>query len=569
MMAAAPHRGSRFDAVTHGATVLGITCSDTRTETSLATQDGIATAFCGVLDNTQELAGHVGLTAERDVLDPARLLALLYKRYGEDAPKRLRGVFAAVVSDGNRLCCFRDQVGFGTLFYRHDGSGCYVATEAKQVVAGSGIIKEPDLEVLEQLFYQTYDDNTPSALRGVQRLPKGSSLVVEPSSAYVRPYWIPAAMLETARPLAAEVEARFDELMMLAVARCVTGEDVISLSGGIDSPAIAAYAGPEYLRRTGRRLPAVTVVYPDFPNVDERGYVESVARDLGLSLTIYSQESKPVDRLRDWVDMADGPIPRVGLPLYEEHYRHIRNLGHRTVLTGELAEFVFDTWNDMVTHLLLHWRLKALLKYLESRRARGASIKSIGRQLASTFVPTPITAARLRRNRTAVADWVDLRKANEAAVRSLVPAKQRWRKLQLGAFFGPGVSMGADDLCQDLCGVRTRRPWADVDLWEFFLSLPAETKFPDAQGKGLVRQLLRGKVPDAILDRQDKTYFDDAVMARIDYPVLEQWLVDPNYPIDGVNYGLLQHRLERRELNLVDFAWATDLAGVHAFLSLW
>lgn len=569
MIAAAPHRGGRLEVITHGATAVGTSWSDVRADTSVAATDGIAVVFSGVMDNLPELAAEVGPATEGVSLTPAQVLARLYERHGDDTPKRLRGVFAAIVSDGGRLFCFRDQVGFTPLFYRHDQGGCYVATEAKQVVAGSGITKEPDLEVLEQVFYQTYHDTTPSALRGVERLPKATVLLAEPSGTRQWPYWTPRSLLETARPSDDEVRWRFDELMTQAVSRSLTGDDIISLSGGVDSPAVAAYAAPEHLMRTGRPLPAISLVYPDFPNVDERRYVELVAKDLNLSLTTYVQTANPLDQLQDWVELADGPIPRAGLPLYQEHYRQIRRHGYRTLLTGELAEFVFDTRNELVSHLLLHWRLPALLRYLSSRRARGAKWRSIARQLASTFVPTPITAARLRRDRTTAPGWVDLRKANEAAARSLVPARQRWRTLQLGAFTGPGISMEGDDVCQELCGVRARRPWADVDLWEFFLSLPAEVKFPDAQGKSLVRRLLRGRVPDAILDRTDKTYFDDSVLARIDYPALDRWLLEPNYRIDGVNYGLLRERLERRDFGLVDLAWAMDLAAVHAFLALW
>ena len=35
-------------------------------------------------------------------------------------------------------------------------------------------------------------------------------------------------------------------------------------------------------------------------------------------------------------------------------------------------------------------------------------------------------------------------------------------------------------------GVDVRRPFVDVDLWEFFLSLRAEVKFPDTRSKTLV-----------------------------------------------------------------------------------
>jgi hypothetical protein len=129
--------------------------------------------------------------------------------------------------------------------------------------------------------------------------------------------------------------------------------------------------------------------------------------------------------------------------------------------------------------------------------------------------------------------------------------------------------MEADDIVQEVCGVRTRRPWADVDLWEFFLRLPAEVKFPDTQSKGLVRRLLRGRVPDAILDRRDKTVFDESIVARIDYPTLRRWLIDPKDRLNGVRYDVLRRRLEQEDLSVGEFVRAKDLAGVHAFLSQW
>jgi len=114
-----------------------------------------------------------------------------------------------------------------------------------------------------------------------------------------------------------------------------------------------------------------------------------------------------------------------------------------------------------------------------------------------------------------------------------------------------------------------RRPWADVDLWEFFLSLPAEVKFPDGGNKTLVRRLLAGRLPDEILLRKSKTVFDESVRARIDYAVLRRWLEGPPHRVDGVDYEKLGGHLEREDLDLPGFIWARDLAGVHAFLGQW
>jgi asparagine synthase (glutamine-hydrolysing) len=553
-----------------GRCVLAVGWPEGRPDASLWASDGLAVAFCGVLDNLADLAQALG---EPDVpgasMSPAAVVAAAFREHGEGTPGRLRGVFSVAVTDGRRLLCFRDHLGFGTLFYTHHARGSFVATEAKQVVAGPEIGREPDLEVVERIYFQDMDDRTPSALRGVRRLPKATTLTVEPGRARLARYWDPEPLLESARYGQHEAQERFDHLMGQAAARMLTGGDVVSLSGGIDSPAVAAYAAPEHLRLTGRPLGGLSAVYPELPSVDERRYVELVAEHLGLTLKTYVQRAAPLDRLDHWMRLADGPVPTVSLPLYEEHYRQVRDLGHRTVLSGELAEFVADARQYLLPYLLFRGRFSAVADQIRARRGSGASVKSLARQLALTVLPAPAVALRWRFHRAGIPAWLDRRKVNAPGVRSIVPARHRWRKIQLGAFEGPGLSVEAEAICQELCGVRSRRPWADVDLWEFFLSLPADVKFPDNQSKALVRHLLRGKVPDAILDRRDKTVFDESVMAHVDYRALRRWLVRPQYRLAGVDYALLEERLEREELELSEFMWAKDLASVHAFLSQW
>lgn len=129
--------------------------------------------------------------------------------------------------------------------------------------------------------------------------------------------------------------------------------------------------------------------------------------------------------------------------------------------------------------------------------------------------------------------------------------------------------MEAAELCAELNDVTIRYPFGDVDFWEFFLSLRAEVKFPDLRSKTLVRKLMRGKLPDVILDQRNKTLFNDYAMSRVDYAKLRQLLVNSNHRIDGVDYRRLAVHLEREDLKLLDMFWVHDLARIHAFLSLW
>jgi asparagine synthase (glutamine-hydrolysing) len=568
MVAAAPHRGSTTQGLQHGRCALACVHDDAFEDAQIAVAGRVAAVFAGTLDNLDEVLRelkHAGAAPPERT--PAAVVAAGYGHWHERLPERLRGVFAAVVSDGHELVCFRDALGLAPLFYRADRNGLCIASEPKQVVAGAEIRREPDLDVLEQTLFETYDSETPSALRGVRRVPKGMVLRSDGTNARLMRFWEPRALLESASYSDADLLERFDALMEQAVARCLAGDDAILLSGGIDSPAIAAYAAPRHRERFQRPLVAITAVYPRFAAVDERSYTQFVADRLEIPLHTWEPETRPLDDLETWVRLVDGPVVAGSLALYADAYRVTREHGHRSVLTGEFAEFVCTLDGFVMDHLLAHGRFTAALRRLSQERRRGSSPADLIRLVAAAVAPGRLLAARLARTSQGVPHWVDRSRANEAAAQSLVGPGGRWSKLQVSAFTGAGSSVEAEEICQAVSGVRMRRPFADLDLWSFFLSLRAEAKFPDLQMKSLLRRLLRGRVPDKILDRRDKTFFDDAALASVSYPTLRRLLENPEHRFAGVDYHSLAELLRREQMGIVDYVWVMKLASVHAFLA--
>jgi asparagine synthase (glutamine-hydrolysing) len=573
MLAAAPHRGSRDRVITLGRCSLGVRDGDGRQEATIHTDDTLSAAFVGRLDNVDELAK----TLQDDVLapgatTPAALLVSAFRRFGERTPGLLRGVFAAAVTDGSRLWSFRDHVGFDTLFCAQEAGDALVASEAKQVAAAMRTPPGPDLETLRRIFYVNVEDHTRSALKGVRRVLAGTLAVADGERIRWRRYWDPAHLLESARLSPDEVADRFEELMSQATARVLIGEDVVSLSGGIDSPTIAAFAAPAHLELTGKPVAALSSVYPEFPSSDESSYIEEVAEAFSMPLHTYVPEPQDLTRLQEWVRLFDGPWSIWSPFGAEERFRLARERGFRTILTGNLAEQVMSMQQFLVSHLLTHGRVGAVARYVSRERAGSVPWRRIARQVVPAFVPRWAMAAYLRYHPALrTPDWLDRARVGEARGRHALPGRKMWAASQLGAFRnGSSLTLEADAICQARYGVRIRMPWADVDLWEFFVSLPAEVKFPEPRSKALVRRLARGRVPDRILDRTDKTVLNDWLTSTsIDYDSLRRWLIRPNYRMPGVAYERLAQRLEQENLDLASYIWAKDLAAIHAFLDLW
>jgi asparagine synthase (glutamine-hydrolysing) len=570
-LAAAPHRGSPLDRVTVGGATLAIgDTADPGGDASLTHDGDLTAAFTGQLDNRAELAAELGLG---DEASPADVVLHAHRRWGADAPRRFRGPFASVVTDGSAVHVARDPLGLRSAFFRRDAGRVIAATEVKQVLAAAGVTPEPDLDVIEAIVFQEYDDDTPTALRGAERVPRGMTVRIDDRGALRHRYWDPRSLLETADLTADEVAERFHGLMEQAASRALLGNDVVSLSGGIDSPAVAAYAGPVYRERHGSPLPALSVVYPDFPEVDESEYIGLVVDQVGLELHTYQERSKTLDAVDEWMGVLDSPVPQFFLAESAEHYRHAHAMGYRTMLTGELAEWIVERRDYLLPHLLLHGRVGPLAHHLRLQRSRhGVKVRGMARQLAPAVMTPRIERAwtTIRPARVRIPPWVDERRLRRVEARFATPARHRWEGFQVAIFLGPDIAAEAEDVAQAVTGMRVRRPFGDLDLIEFFLSLPAEQKFPDTHYKGLLRQVLRGRVPDPLLDRPSKAVFNDAVMARADVPALRRLLIGPRHRIPGIDYDAIQRRLDASDpLQIGEYERLKNLAATQAFLARW
>lgn len=571
MLDASPHRGGATDVSTHGRCTLGVAGDG---DVSLAVAEGHAAMVVGRIDNLSDLAKRFLGRDSKLGASPAEVVIGTFTSLRDRTPTVMRGVYAVVVTDGDRVWMWRDHLAFAQAMYRMDRGGFVAATEAKQVLSGAGLPREPDLETVEGWFFgDGGEGETPAAVKGVMRPARATILVSDGHRAWNRRYWNPDGLFETGRYGPHELQERFDGLMTQAVERTLTGSDIVSLSGGIDSPTVVGYGDRYHRELTGRPMAALSFIFPEFPEVDERPLIEAVVRRYSMEAHTLEPAARPLDDIVSWVDLCDSPCPIHPPAEAAEFYRAARALGYTNVVGGELAEFLTSERAALVSHLVSRGRFGALPAVIRSQRDINISWLGVARQLGYAFVPRSVLAQRERRRRlppdAGFPAWLDEGRVAAANARNIVEPMRRYRWEQTGFFIGPPIGTESDSTVQAVTGVMNRRPWTDVDLSEFFVSLPAEVKFPDFRLKTLVRQLLRGRVPDEILDRRAKTYFNQRILGTVDWDGLRRWLVGTPYRMPGVDYAMLAQRIEDRRFLIGDLKWAVDLAKTHAFMSLW
>jgi len=496
----------------------------------LADPDGrYRMVFDGRVDNREELAAAIRAqgVALRDDTD-TELALRAYECFGADAPRRIIGDFALVIWDASKreLFCARDPVGIRPFHYFCDGRSFMAATELQQIFADPSVSNEPDEGVVGEYLAGTLTGREDTLFRGVKRLPAAHQMTVGITGVSKRAYFAFDQRKTIRYRDDAEYAEHFREIFAEAV-RCrmrAIGGVGAHLSGGLDSTSVVGMAN--WLRREGRVADAPFETFSllfDHPDLDERAYIfETVEM---LELTANYPEPVPVDlpmcvetvrRFRDFTEYPNGGMWNRVWPM-------ARAKGIRVLLSGTGS----DEWLSGSPHAYAdllrtgHWgKLWHSVREDSSRMPKANDRNAMDfflRHAMWPLVPLALRKfARRFRGGPIVPDFIDpeFARRNGLAYR-LQSEPRRPSGMTFGqfalyeSFNSAWVAHGVDifDRSTARFGVEERHPFHDRRLYEFLMAVPDEQRARDFRRKYILRNAMRGLVPDAVLARRDKADF--------------------------------------------------------------
>lgn len=420
-----------------------------------------------------ELYNHAALRARlpgpwRTRCDTETVLAA-WRTWGEACLQELDGMYAFFVWDAQREVGFavRDRLGVKPLAYTN-AEGFAFASEAQALVS------QPHADraaILEYLVAPAFSGVSRSPFAGVCYLPPGHVLRIDRDGITTRRYWRWRAGVESIEPQALRTA------LAAGVHACLHADVPLGvfLSGGLDSTAIAALAGP---------LPAYTVTFANQATAagsrlvisDDTPYARDAAQTLAsahceIAVQTTASELAALARIND------------ALPAWEQELSQ-RALARaaakqvKGVLVGDAAD---------ETHYGYHFVLDA------------DGPAEIMRRLGSVPVRDRDAAARLD------AEYRELGDLPQLLIERWLP-----RLLHNG------------DIHTMAFGLEARVPFAATPLVELAMrAAPAQ-----AMDKALLREALRGVVPEAIRLRRKSALPKDQ---EADYrPEARRVLTDPH-----------------------------------------
>jgi asparagine synthase (glutamine-hydrolysing) len=249
------------------------------------------TADCRI-DNRDDLLRRLARPgAGGDVPDP-ELILRAFGRWGEACLDHLLGDFAFAIWDAprRRLFCARDHFGVKPFYYARADRVLVFGNNLNCVRLHPGVsCRLDDLAIADFLIFGYAVEASRSSFADVRRLPPGHVLTVAAGDVAVRRYWQLPWEDEIRYRRRDDYVEHFRELLAVATAdRLRTDRVAVFMSGGLDSPTIAATA-QRLLARRGRPfdLSAHTIVFDRVAPDEERRYSQLAADAIGIPIRHY------------------------------------------------------------------------------------------------------------------------------------------------------------------------------------------------------------------------------------------------------------------------------------------
>jgi asparagine synthase (glutamine-hydrolysing) len=463
------------------------------------------------------------------------VVLLAYEAWGPAFVERLRGMFAFAIWDAprQRLLLARDWFGIKPLYYSPTATGLAFASEIRALFkACPDLTPEADRRALVQLFARGYVPSPHSPFVGIHQLPAAHMLIHEGGQTEIKPYWTLAFPEAGQHRRQDPVEAQQEFLVRLreAVAAWRMSDVPVGslLSGGIDSAALATLLSEV----SGESIHTFNIRFTEASH-DESAAARLTAEHIGSQHEEIVFSLADFDRLPDVIRHLESPqCSATSIPI-SMLYQACHEAGFKVILTGEGADELLGGY---------HW-------FAGDRRARPLLGLPDGVRRALSRSPLPMSGPARRVLASGERDaqrrydlWT------QVATPSVLPNLLTFN-LPTFPLTVPNLT-GRDPLDQFLQldsqgrmvdfinfevdrmsmmhSVEARPPFLDQRLWDWTVQADPKLKLGRSGNKLLLRNALRGRLPDTVLRRPKKGLATPhALWWRHDLPGWAQEFVSP------------------------------------------
>lgn len=502
-------------------------------------------------------------TIRRDLIDKgfhfnthsdSEILIYLYLLYGTDCLQHLEGEFAFVLYDSrkNLWFCARDRFGVRPIHYTKTPHGFMFASEAKALTPFLSLQLDRQALWFSQHFQYLAQGKT--LFKDISIIKPSHYIIIKDNSIVETCYWIPGETqttdsLETAHE-------KIEHFMRQAVERRIPQEvkACTHLSGGIDSSTITQLASEYNIQD------AYTISFTDNKFYNEVELAQLTAQKLGINLHIVPVNFTDIlQSIPKAIYHAEGLSINGHLGGKYLLNQAIREGGFKVALSGEGSDEIFMGYS----HLKQDYLSKSSLSSMETGYLAGFQLPSgdtfdLGKvEQRLGFVPTWLRAKSSIAHKLSFLwspDFSQQRSPNEELIdnmqllntTNLKQSSFLWSRYCLSGY----ILKVLDDAQSMAHSVEGRLPFLDTQLAHYCLSLPDDFYFKGNIEKHILRNIMREKLPQEVVDKTKQSFMSPPITASLsqkdneDY--IQSLLTNPHF-VDSNIYDpqLLQEQIKK------------------------
>ena len=496
--------------------------------------------FNGEIYNYKELREQLPDTNWKTNSDTEVLLHY-YLKYGENCVDHFEGMWAFAIYDKQtkRLLLSRDRFGEKPLYVWERPEGVYFASETRFLWAMAGHRSPVNYRHIFRYLvngYKSLYKTDEEFYEDIRALPYASLATIGfDGLVRVSRYWEPG-VCDVENMSMQEAVAGFREHLLLSIKLRLRADVPLAfcLSGGVDSGTIASIAAKEF----NYDVATFSLIDRD-ERYNEYDNIKAVIDELQCQHTIINLESDGMlDRLKKLVAYHDCPVSTISYLIHSMLSEAISEQGFHVVCSGTGADELVTGYYD---HFNLH--LYEMREHQNFERWQADWERYIRPVVRNPYLQNPM----LYFDNPSFRDHVYLN--NDVFRRFLNTGFDEefteetydgsiLRNRMLNELFHESIPviLHEDDLNSMMYSVENRSPYLDRKLFEFACSIPHEHLVRDGYAKYVLREAVKGILPEQVrLDRRKKG-FNASIHSIVDFDDAETraWLLSDSSVFDLV-----------------------------------
>jgi asparagine synthase (glutamine-hydrolysing) len=443
-----------------------------------------------------------------------------YEEWGTECLSRFNGMWAFALWDSNRkrLFCARDRFGIKPFYYYFTGQKFILASEIKAILQNQSIVRSPNHNrIYDYLSYGYLDHTNETFFQNLYQLRGGHyltlDLVTNDLQLNVRPYW-------DLKPKECKIgdgkddfKERFYELLEDSIRLHMRSDVPVGtcLSGGIDSSSIVCLAKRFFDSNVHKTFSSCF----DEKTYDEREFINRVVQVTDSDPHYVFPKPEDLSReIEDLVWHQDEPFGSTSIFAQWSVFKLAKMNQVKVILDGQGADELLAGYHPYfgfyLSELARTFRFQKFIE--EYRKIRSLYHYSHSWILGHLMVCLPpLPWSRVIRNRVLLQKnkWLNV---FDHSIRE-IEFQQKFKNILFDRLYQSLMNLTLpallhyEDRNSMAHSIEARVPFLDYRLVEFIFSLPMNQIIRNGTTKFILRETMKGIIPETVRTRLDKMGF--------------------------------------------------------------